>query len=250
MILLADIGNSNIVFGFSDLKEIKKSFRFKTIINKTSDEYYILLKSLLDLFSFDDVIISSVVPIVTSALKKMFKDYYNIESKILGPGLKTGIQLKVDDPKTVGADMICDVVGAMKYYSEAIIIDLGTATKYIHAKNNVFLGCSISPGVAISMKALVSNAALLPNIELICPKKVIGTNTISCMQSGVIFGAASQVDGMIERIIDEIGIPNIPVIATGGLSTLIVPLCKNKIEHRENLTLLGLLEIYKKNVEA
>ena len=100
------------------------------------------------------------------------------------------------------------------------------------------------------MKALVSNAALLPNIELICPKKVIGTNTISCMQSGVIFGAASQVDGMIERIIDEIGIPNIPVIATGGLSTLIVPLCKNKIEHRENLTLLGLLEIYKKNVEA
>ena len=186
MILLADIGNSNIVFGFSDLKEIKKSFRFKTIINKTSDEYYILLKSLLDLFSFDDVIISSVVPIVTSALKKMFKDYYNIESKILGPGLKTGIQLKVDDPKTV--------VGAMKYYSEAIIIDLGTATKYIHAKNNVFLGCSISPGVAISMKALVSNAALLPNIELICPKKVIGTNTISCMQSGVIFGAASQVE--------------------------------------------------------
>ncbi len=250
MVLLVDIGNSNIVFGYTDTKEIKKTFRLKTFTDKTSDEYYILIQTMLNSYQLEDVIISSVVPIVTSALRKLFKKYYSIDAKILGPGIKTGISLKVDDPKTVGADMICDAAGAMALYEEAIVIDLGTATKYIYVKNNIFYGCSIAPGVAISMKALVSNAALLPSIELNCPKRVIGTNTIACMQSGVIFGAASQVDGMIERIIEEIKNPLIPVIATGGLSSLIVPLCNHKIERKENLTLGGLLEIYNKNKVA
>ena len=250
MILLIDVGNSNIVFGFSDLEKINKSFRFKTFNDKTSDEYYILIKSMLDLYEINDVIISSVVPIVTSALKKLFKNYYNIDAKIIGPGVKTGIQLKVDDPKTVGADIICDCSGAMALSSEAIIVDLGTATKYIYVKDNTFYGCSIAPGVSISMKALINNAALLPNIEFTSPKKVIATNTIACMQSGVILGSASQVDGMIDRIKDEIKKQDIDVYATGGLSGLIVPLCKNKILLKENLTLDGLLEIYKKNLVA
>lgn len=250
MVLLIDVGNSNIVFGFSDNNEIIKTFRFKSFTDKTSDEFFIMIKSMLDMYNFDDVIIGSVVPIITSALVKMFKKHYNISAKVLGPGIKTGVSLKVDDPKTVGADLICDTAGANALYNEAIIIDLGTATKYIYTKNSTFYGCSIAPGVAISMKALVSNAALLPSIELQAPKKVIGTNTITCMQSGVILGAASQVDGMIERIIDEIGNPNVAVIATGGLSSLIVPLCKNKIERIDNLTLKGLLEIYKKNLVA
>ena len=166
MVLLIDIGNSNIVFGFADNEKLIKTFRFKTFENKTSDEYYLLIKSMLDLYEINDVIISSVVPIITSAFKKLFKSYYNIDAKIVGPGIKTGIQLKVDDPKTVGADMICDCAGAMNITNEAIIIDLGTATKYIYVKDNVFYGCSIAPGVSISMKALVSSAALLPNIEL------------------------------------------------------------------------------------
>ena len=204
MVLLVDVGNSNIVFGFADENKILTSFRLKTLIDKTSDEYYILIKAMLEQYKITDVIISSVVPIITSAFNKLFKKYYNINSKIIGPGIKTGVQLKVDDPKTVGADMICDTAGAMSLYNEAIIIDLGTATKYIYVKNNTFFGCSIAPGVAISMKALVSNAALLPAIELTCPKRVIGTNTITCMQSGVIFGAASQVDGMVRRIKREI----------------------------------------------
>ena len=250
MILLVDVGNSNIVFAVAKNNNVEKTFRFKAFIDKTSDEYYLLIKSMLDAYEINDVIISSVVPIITSALKKLFKSYYNIDSKIVGPGIKTGIQLKVDDPKTVGADMICDCAGAMKNTKEAIIVDLGTATKYIYCKNNTFYGCSIAPGVAISMKALVSNAALLPNIELTCPKKVISTNTITCMQSGVIFGAASQVDGMISRIKEEINNENVPVYATGGLSGLIVPLCKNKIELMENLTMDGLLEIYNKNLAA
>jgi len=250
MVLLVDVGNSNIVFSFSDLKQINKSFRFKTLDDKTSDEYYIIIKSMLDMYKFDNVIISSVVPVVTSLLKKLFKTYYNIDSMIIGPGVKTGIQLKVDDPKTVGADIICDCSGAMKYSNEAIIVDLGTATKYIYVKNNIFYGCSIAPGVTISMKALISNAALLPNIEFTTPKKVIATNTISCMQSGVILGSASQVDGMIDRIKEEIGKDDILVLATGGLSSLIVPLCKNNIELKPDLTLDGLLEIYKKNMVA
>lgn len=248
MILLVDVGNTSIVFGLAENNQIKKTYRFKTATDKTADEYYIMLKPVLDLYDVKDVIISSVVPIVTSALKKMCEKYINPSPMIVGPGIKTGIQLKVDDPKTVGSDMIADTAGAMKLYNEAIIVDLGTATKYIYAKNNIFYGCSIAPGVAISMKALVSNAALLPNIELVCPKKVVATATITCMQSGVIFGAAAQVDGMVERIRDEIKNPNIPVLATGGLSKLIVPLCKTNIERSEFLTLDGMYEIYKKNV--
>lgn len=248
MILLVDVGNTSIVFGLAENNQINKTYRFKTATDKTADEYYIMLKPILDLYNVNDVIISSVVPIVTSALKKMCEKYITPSPLILGPGIKTGIQLKVDDPKTVGADMIADSAGAMKLYDEAIIVDLGTATKYIHVKNNIFMGCSIAPGVAISMKALVSNAALLPNIELVCPKKVVATNTITCMQSGVIFGAAAQVDGMVERIRSEIKNPSIPVIATGGLSKLIVPLCKTDIERIELLTLDGMYEIYKRNI--
>ena len=247
MILLVDVGNSNIVFAFTKDGEVYKTYRFKSLSDKTSDDYYILLRDMLEYYKFNDVLISSVVPIITSALRKLFLKYFNIEAKILGPGIKTGIQLKVDDPKTVGADMISDVAGAMIYSKEAIIIDLGTATKYIYCKDNTFLGCSIAPGIAISMKALVNNAALLPNVEMVAPKNVISTNTISCIQSGVIFGAASQVDGMVNRIKRELNCPNALVIATGGLSEVIIPFCENKIILDKNLTLLGLLEIYKKN---
>lgn len=248
MILLVDIGNSNIVFGLTNDKvNIEKTFRLKSFTDKTSDEYYILFNNIVSVKEIEGVIISSVVPIITSSLKKMFETYYNVSPLILGPGIKTGVKLKVDDPKSVGADIICDCAGAMKYAQECIIIDLGTATKYIYVKNNTFLGLSISPGVAISMRALVSSAALLPNIELVSPKTVLGTNTITCMQSGIIYGAASEVDGMIDRIKEEIRSSNVNVLATGGLSKLIAPLCKNDMLVVEDLTLDGLLQIYLKN---
>ena len=247
MILLVDIGNSNIVFGLADDNNIVKTYRLKSFTDKTSDEYFILFNNIVSVDKIDGVIISSVVPMITSSLKKMFETYYNINPLILGPGVKTGVQLKVDDPKSVGADIICDCAGAMKYANECLVIDLGTANKYIYVKNNTFYGLAISPGVAISMRALVSNAALLPNIELVSPKNVLGTNTISCMQSGIIYGSASEVDGMITRIKDEIKNHNVKVIATGGLSKVITPLCKNEITIVENLTLDGLLQIYYKN---
>ncbi len=247
MILLVDVGNSNIVFGLADNNDIIQTFRLKSFTDKTDDEYYFLVKPLLDNIEIDDVIISSVVPIITSAIKNVFVKHYNIKPIILGPGVKTGVSLKVDDPKTVGADIICDVAGIYGLSDEAIIIDLGTATKYIYAKNQVFYGVSIAPGVMISMKALVNNAALLPNVEFVQPKKVIGTSTINCIQSGVIYGAASQVDGMIERIKEEINNPNVKVFATGGLAKFIVSLCKNDIEVISNLTLNGLKRIYELN---
>ena len=248
MICLIDVGNSNVVFGFSDLKNKIKTYRFKTLVDKTSDEYYLMLKTMLDAYQIDGVLISSVVPVLTSAFVKMFKEHFDITPMVLGQGIKTGIQLKVDDPKTVGADIICDCVGAMEICDEALIIDLGTATKYIYCSKNTFYGVSIAPGVSISMKAMVSSAALLPNIELIKPNKIIGTNTISCMQSGIMYSSAASVDGMINRIKKEINKPDIKVIATGGLSKLIIPICENKIFLEEDLTMNGLLTIYLKNV--
>ena len=248
MILLVDVGNSNILFGFAKDGKIIDTCRLKSFTDKTSDEYYYLISPILKNYEVEDVIISSVVPLITSALRKALRKYYSKEPIIMGPGIKTGVQLKVDDPKTVGSDIICDVAGLRGVTNdECIIVDLGTATKYIYTKNQIFYGISIAPGVSVSMKALVSNAALLPSVELVCPKKVIGTSTITCIQSGVIFGAASQVDGMIERIKEELNCPNAKVYATGGLCSLIVPLCKNEIVMLEDLTLTGLLKIYEMN---
>ncbi len=248
MVLLVDVGNSNILFGFAKDGKVVDSCRLKSFTDKTSDEYYYLISPILKNYEIDDVIISSVVPLITSALRKALRKYSGKEPIIMGPGIKTGVQLKVDDPKTVGSDLICDVAGLRGISSEpSIIIDLGTATKYIYTKDQIFYGVSIAPGISVSMKALVNNAALLPSVELVCPKKVIGTSTITCIQSGVIFGAASQVDGMIERIKEELNCPNAAVYATGGLCSLIVPLCKNKITMLKDLTLNGLLNIYEMN---
>ena len=250
MILLVDIGNSNIVLGLANEQDntIHKLLRLKTLVDKTFDEYYLLFTNLLKDEQFEGVAISSVVPIVTSALKKMFESYYKITPVILGPGTKSGIMLKADDPRSVGADLICDVAGALIHSNKVLVVDLGTATKYIYAKDNAFLGVSIAPGVAISMKALVSSAALLPSFELQVPKKILGNNTIACMQSGVIYGAAAQLDGMIERIKEEIKEDDIDIIVTGGLAKIIVPLSKHKLIYNENLVLEGLLQIYKRNI--
>lgn len=247
MVLLVDVGNSNICFGISDGNTIISDFRIKTFLDKSYDEYYIILKNFIEC-KIDDVIISSVVPVITSLLSKLFKKYYNIAPKIIGNKLKTGINIITDDPKTVGADLICDVSGATLFFNEALIIDLGTASKFIYYKNNSMIGVSIAPGVAISMKTLTSSTALLPNFELLAPKKVLNGSTIPCMQSGVIFGFASLVDGMIKRIKKELNKPDLNVIATGGLISLISAHCEERIDAIDGLlTLKGILNIYNKN---
>lgn len=249
MVLLVDVGNSNICFGIANNNTITNDFRIKTFLDKSYDEYYLLIKNFIDV-DIDDVIISSVVPVVTSVLNKLFKKYYNIAPKIIGNKLKTGINIIADDPKTVGADLICDVAGALNIYNEALIIDLGTASKFIYYKNNTMSGVSIAPGVAISMKTLVSSAALLPNFELQAPKKVLNSSTIPCMQSGVIYGFASLVDGMILRIKKELKNDNLKVIATGGLISFISSCCNEPIDKIDNLlTLKGILNIYNKNID-
>lgn len=248
MVLLVDVGNSNICFGFADNNEIIDTFRIKSFLDRSYDEYYLIINNFIK-HNIDDVIISSVVPVITSTLVKLFKKYFKIDAKVIGNKIKTGINVITDDPKTVGADLIADVAGAIDIFDEGLIIDLGTASKFIYYKNKSFLGVSIAPGVVISMKTLVSSTSLLPNFELVAPKKVINASTIPCMQSGVIFGYASLVDGMILRIKEELHNPNLKIIATGGLISLISAHCKEKIHViDDNLTLKGIYNIYKKNV--
>ncbi len=247
MVLLVDIGNTNICFGIYDNEKIINTFRIKSFLDKSFDEFYVLIKPFIEV-NIDDVIISSVVPQITSAFVKLTQKYFNLEPLIVGKNLKTGLKIVCDDPKTVGADLICDVIAAGNYYDEGLVVDLGTASKFLYYKDNTYLGASIAPGVVISTKAMISNAALLPNMEFIVPSKVINTSTIPCMQSGVLYGFASMVDGMINKIKEEIKNPNLKIIATGGLIKLIAPLCKEKIDIIDpDLVLLGLVKIYKKN---
>lgn len=247
MLLLFDVGNTNICITTCKDDIIDESIiRITTLLNRSSDEYYLIIKEMLNLNDVDSVAISSVVPDITTVLKEMCIKHLNINPLIVGPGVKTGVGIIADNPREVGADLICDVAGV--FDEEALIIDLGTATKYIYAKNKTLRGVVISPGVGVSIKALSSNAALLPEIEIKTPNKVLGNNTINCMQSGVTYGVASQVDGMIERIREEVKNPNLKVIATGGLASLIIPLTKHEIKIDNLLTLRGLLEVYRRNL--
>lgn len=248
MILLVDIGNSNIYFGLAEKDKILKTFRLTSSQTKSADEYYLLLQGFLKEYIIENAIICSVVPVVTSALKKCFEKYLNIKPLIMGQGLKTGIKIKADDPKGVGSDLIADSVAGLSLYDECLIIDLGTATKFIYVKNNALEGVVIAPGVAISTKAMIQHAALLPNIELVAPKKVLNNSTIPCMQSGVVYGFASMIDGMIIRIKDELKIENLKIVSTGGLAKLIIPSCKEEIVLDDDLILKGLLQIYNKNI--
>lgn len=248
MHLLIDIGNSSIFLGLEENKDIIKTYRINSDINKSADEYLITIAPFLTRYQIDDVLICSVVPILTSTLKKSIKTLLKFEPKIMGYGMKTGLNIKTDDPKTVGSDLIADSVAASLSYKECLILDLGTATKYLYIKNNTLCGVAIGPGVSVSTKAMINHAALLPNIELVAPKKVLNTATIPCMQSGIIYGFSAMIDGMIDKIKVEVANPNLKVIACGGLSSLIIPICHNEITIDEDLILKGLIAIYYKNI--
>ncbi len=245
MILLLDVGNTNISIGLVKDNDIIQTYRINSFTNKTSDEYYLLFKEIINLSEIKQIAIASVVPQITYVLQELFMKYTNARVLILEQKVKTTIMVKADNPKEVGADLICDAKGLLG--REALIVDLGTATKYIYVKDNTIYGLAIAPGVNISMKALVGNTALLPEIDLRVPKKVLGNNSITCMQSGVIYGTVFAVDGFIDMIKQEVGNPNLEIIATGGLASTIIPLCKHDIKIDELLTLRGLHEILKRN---
>lgn len=246
MILLCDVGNTNLSFGISDGVAIIDTFRLNTDVSKTSDEYWIQMKNLINAHKITEIAISSVVPRITEKLRDIAHKHFQLEPLVVGPGVKTGLNVKTDHPREVGADLICDAVAVENFQKPMLIVDLGTAIKYIYVKNKTILGVIITPGVNISIKALVGNTALLPDIDIEIPKKVLGTNTIACMQSGVTYGVAAQVDGLIERISEEVNEP-FDVILTGGLSQTIAPLCKHPLTRDPDLVLKGLLTIFNRN---
>lgn len=254
MLLTVDVGNTNTVFGVFSGDTLCFVSRIATILGLTEDEYAVKIRGILQLHdvSTNEVsgaIISSVVPALTPILKKAIKTIYNVDALVVGPGMKTGINLLVDNPAQVGADLICASVAAFeKYKKPCIVLDLGTATKIMAVdKNGAFLGVSIIPGVELAMNALAKNTALLPQIALDAPKHIIGKNTIECMHSGIIFGNACMIDGMLSRIQKELGSYDMTYIATGGLANTIIPHCEHEIEQDPHLLLKGLHILYEKN---
>ncbi len=227
MILAIDVGNTNTVLGVYKNEKLIKHWRISTDKDKTPDEYGILLE---ELFSYADIsceeitgiIISSVVPPVVTVLEQTARVYFNLQPLIIGPGVKTGINIKMDNPREVGADRIVNAVGASwKYESPLIIVDFGTATTFCAiSKTRDYMGGAIAPGVVISTEALFEHAAKLPRVELKRPEKAIGKNTVMGMQAGIIYGFVGQVEALVERFKDEFS-PHSMVVATGGLAELL-----------------------------
>lgn len=253
MVLVIDVGNTHIVIGGFNDDRLSFTARLSSNPRKTDAEYAAEIKSILGLYNIEKgeitgAIISSVVPPLTSSVKNAVNMVYGINALTVGPGVKTGINLLVDNPSQVGADLICSCVSAHEEYDTSVlIIDMGTATKIIAVdEKGSFLGVSIIPGVELSLKALTGGTAQLPEISLDAPKRILGKNTVECMKSGVIFGNASLIDGMIDKAEKELNCQPI-LVATGGLAKAIVPHCSHKILIDDNLILKGLYLIYKKN---
>lgn len=253
MILAVDIGNTNVTLGIYKEDKFVLTARLATEQGRTSDQYAIDIKDVLELHgedyrSIEGCVISSVVPSVGDAIARGIKALCGISPMVLGPGLKTGLNIKIDNPAQLGADLAAGAVGAIsKYPTPSIVIDMGTATTVsVLGKNGEFLGGAIAAGVRLTLKALFENTAQLPSVNIEAPKSVVATNTVDCMKSGLVYGAASMIDGLIERIEDEQG-KMAAVVATGGLSKEIIKHCKCDIIYDENLLLDGLISIYKKN---
>ncbi len=256
MLLVFDVGNTNIVLGIYEDKELIKRFRISTDKNKTSDEYGILISSLfnhdkIDITKINDIIISSVVPNIMYSLENFCIKYLNIKPKAVGPGIKTGLNIKYDNPKQVGADRIVNAVsGIEKYGYPLIIVDFGTATTFCAISEKAeYLGGTISPGIKISSDALFERASKLPRVELTKPGMTICKNTVSAMQSGIIYGYVGLVEKVVSMMKKELNNENTKVIATGGLANLIASET-DIIDTVDNLlTLDGLRIIHEKNKE-
>lgn len=253
MILAIDIGNTNIVIGCIDKERTYFIERLSTVRTKTELEYAVDIKNVLDIYhikpsEIEGGIISSVVPQVTNVAKLAVEKIIKKEVFVLGPGLKTGLNIKMEQPAQLGADLVADAVaGVAEYPVPLIIVDMGTATTVsVVDENKTYIGGMILPGVRISLDALTQRASQLSGISIDAPKKVIGKNTIDCMKSGILYSNAGAIDGIIDRMEEELGV-SATVIATGGLAKKIIPFCKRKVILDEDLLLKGLWIIYEKN---
>ena len=253
MILAIDIGNSNIVIGGVEGSEIAFEARIRTDITKTSDEYCVDLKNILDIYGvpkekFEGTIIASVVPQVLNSMNTAVKKLTGKAGLVVGPGLKTGLNILIENPAQTGADLVVGSVAALREHKPPmIVVDMGTATTMtVLDQNGALIGGAIHPGVKISMDALSGRTALLPGLQLDRPKRAIGRNTIDCMRSGIMMGTACMLDGMIERFEQELGY-RCTVVATGGIAKFIVPLCKREMIYDKDLILKGLAALYREN---
>ena len=253
MILTVDVGNSNIVLGGIREDAIAFEARLRTDATKTSDEYCIDLKMILEVYHIkaDEIegsIIASVVPQVLNSMKTAIVKLTGRQPLVVGPGLKTGLNIAIDNPSQAGADLVVGCVAALREHkAPMIIVDMGTATTMIVVdKNQAMIGGCIMPGVKISMDALTDRTALLPGLQLDQPKKAIGRNTIDCMRSGLMMGAACMIDGMIDRMEEELGYET-TVIATGGIAKFVLPMCRHKIIYDKDLLVKGLAALYRDN---
>lgn len=253
MILAIDMGNTNIVIGCIDDNKIHFTERISTDTSKTELEYAVLIKTVIELYDIKKseitgAIISSVVPPLVNILKRAIEKLLLVTPLVVGPGVKNGLNILMDNPKQLGGDLVVDAVAAIQEYgAPLIIIDMGTATTItVIDKNKNYIGGMIMPGVKVSLESLAAKTSQLPSISLERPKKVIGTNTIDCMESGIVYGQAACLDGLIVQIEKELGYQT-TVVATGGLAKVIIPNCNQKIILDDELLLKGLKLIYDKN---
>jgi len=253
MILAIDIGNTNIVIGCIDENKTYFVERLRTDASKTALEYALDLKNVLELYgiTLKDLhgsIVASVVPPVSTTIRQAIEKVTGQQPLMVGPGVRTGLNIKVDNPASVGADLIVAAVAAVRDYpAPLIIIDMGTATTMtVVDRNGNYIGGVIIPGLQVALDSLVNRAAQLTKISLEVPPHVIGRNTLNCMQSGSLYGTAAMIDGMIDRMEAELGEPA-TVVATGGLARFVMPLCNHEIQMDDGLLLKGLWIIYQKN---
>lgn len=255
MLLAVDIGNTNILFGLFDKDNLIFKARISTDRKITAEQYALAVQGIVklknaELESVTGAIISSVVPELTANVKEAIRILTGVDSLVLGPGVRSGLPIKIDNPAQLGADLVAGAVGATeKYALPCLVADFGTATKIsVIDSSGVYRGCVISAGVGISLNALSGSASLLPDIDISaknCP--VFGTNTVSSMQAGIIQGTASMLDGMCDKIEEALGEKAASVVATGGYADLILPFCRRKVIYEPELILWGLKKIYDKN---
>ena len=253
MILTIDIGNSNIVLGGVEGDDIVFEARLRTDSTKTSDEYCIDLKMILEVYGVksDEIegsIIGSVVPQVLNSVQTAIKKLTGKAALVVGPGLKTGLNIRIENPSQTGADLVVGAVAALREHKPPmIIVDMGTATTImVLDKDGAFIGGAIAPGVKISLDALTDRTALLPGLQLDQPKRAIGRNTIDCMRSGIMMGAACMLDGMVERMEAELGAKT-TVVTTGGIAKFVIPMCKTPMIYDKDLLVKGLAILYREN---
>jgi type III pantothenate kinase len=252
MLLAVDIGNTNTVLGVFDGEDLIESWRVKTDARDTADELALAYRGLLHGVPVTGIAVCSTVPAALRQVRQMFSRYFgDLPAVIVEPGVRTGVPILIDNPKEVGADRICNTLAAHHLYGgPAVVVDFGTSTNFdVVSDRGEFLGGALAPGIEISLDALASRGAQLRKVELVRPRSVIGKSTVEALQSGMVYGVAGQVDGIVRRIVAEIGDETV-VIATGGLASLVVRESETVDHHVPDLTLTGLRLVFEKNSGA